>query len=96
MLCSDVRIVVERIVEFDFLADVIQRYRRSVNTMGKVDKLAKIKKTDCDLINDYMTRYSCYEHSQPMETPVVIPEPNEIEADVDNLITWLAEFNKRV
>jgi len=96
MLCSDIRIVVERIVEFDFLADVIQRYRRSVNTMGKVDKLAKIKKTDCDLINDYMTRYSCYEHSQPMETPVVIPEPNEIEADVDKLITWLAEFNKRV
>lgn len=96
MLCSDIRILVERIVEFDFLADVVQRYRRAVNTMGKVDKLAKIKKEDCDLINDFMTRYSYYEHSQPGETPVEIPEPSKIENDIDNLIKWLDEFNKRV
>jgi energy-coupling factor transporter ATP-binding protein EcfA2 len=94
-LCSDIRIIVERIVELDFLADVIQRYRRAVNTMNKIDKLAKITKADCDLINDFMTRYSCYEHSQPTETPVEIPEPSEIEKDVDGLIAWLSEFNKR-
>jgi hypothetical protein len=35
---SDIRILVERIVELDFLADVVQRYRRAVNTMGKVEK----------------------------------------------------------
>ncbi|KAA6302390.1 MAG: hypothetical protein EZS26_001503 [Candidatus Ordinivivax streblomastigis] len=96
MLCSDIRIIVERIVELDFLADVIQRYRLAVNTMGKVDKLAKIKKQDCDLINDYMTRYSYYEHSQPGEAPKEIPEPSVIETDVDKLIAWLAEFNKRI
>lgn len=95
MLCSDIRILIERIVECDFLADVIQRYRRAVNTMGKVDKLAKITKTDCDLVNDFMTRYSYYEHSQPGETPVEIPEPSIIEIDVDRLIAWLTEFNKR-
>lgn len=95
-LCSDIRILVERIVELDFLADVIQRYRRSVNTMGKVQKLAKIKKEDCDMIDDFMTRYSCYEHSQPSETPIEIPEPAEIEKDVDKLLVWLTEFNSRV
>lgn len=94
-LCSDIRILVERIVELDFLADVVQRYRRAVNTMGKVEKLAKIKKEDCDLINDFMTRYSCYEHSQPSETPIEIPQPTEIEEDVDNLLKWLTEFNSR-
>lgn len=94
-LCSDIRILVERIVELDFLADVIQRYRRAVNTMGKVQKLAKIKKEDCDLVNDFMTRYSCYEHSQPTETPIEIPQPAEIEKDVDDLLTWLTEFNSR-
>ena len=94
-LCSDIRILVERIVELDFLADVVQRYRRAVNTMGKVEKLAKIKKEDCDLINDFMTRYSCYEHSQPSETPIEIPQPTEIEKDVDNLLKWLTEFNSR-
>jgi energy-coupling factor transporter ATP-binding protein EcfA2 len=94
-LCSDIRILVERIVELDFLADVIQRYRRAVNTMGKVQKLARIKKEDCDLVDDFMTRYSCYEHSQPTEAPIEIPEPCEIEKDVDDLLTWLTEFNSR-
>ncbi len=94
-LCSDIRILVERIVEVDFLADVVQRYRRAVNTMGKVQKLAKIKKEDCDMVDDFMTRYSCYEHSQPSETPIEIPEPAEIEKDVEKLLEWLAEFNGR-
>ncbi|MHA7111938.1 AAA family ATPase [Sunxiuqinia elliptica] len=94
-LCSDIRILVERIVELDFLADVVQRYRRAVNTMGKVQKLAKIKKEDCDMVDDFMTRYSCYEHSQPAETPIEIPEPVEIEKDVDKLLGWLTEFNQR-
>ena len=53
-LCSDIRILVECIVELDFLADVIQRYRRAVNTMGKVQKLAKIKKEDCDIVDDFI------------------------------------------
>ncbi|MDP4273087.1 MAG: hypothetical protein Q8907_02295 [Bacteroidota bacterium] len=63
--------------------------------MGKVQHLAKIKKEDCDLVDYFMIRYSCYEHSQPTETPIVIPEPSEIEKDVDDLLTWLTEFNNR-
>lgn len=95
MLCSDLRIIIERIVELDFLADVVQRYRRAVNTKGKVEKLAKISKEDCDLINDYMAKYSCYEHSHPEETPVEVPEPSSIETDVNELLIWLSEFNNR-
>jgi ABC-type lipoprotein export system ATPase subunit len=94
-LCSDIRILVERSVELDLLADVVQRYRRAVNTMGKIDKLAKITQKDCDLISLYMTKYSKYEHSQPTEEPVEVPEPTEIEKDVDALINWISEFNKR-
>lgn len=94
-LCSDIRILVERIVELDFLADVVQRYRQAVNTKGKVEKLVKIKKEDCDLINDFMTQYSCYEHSQPTESPIEIPQPEELEKDVDNLLMWLTDFNSR-
>jgi energy-coupling factor transporter ATP-binding protein EcfA2 len=95
MLCSDIRILVERSVEIDLLSDVVQRYRRAVKTMGKIDKLAKITKEDCDLINSYMTKYSKYEHSQPTEEPVEIPEPTEIESDVDALINWISEFKNR-
>lgn len=94
-LCSDLRILVERSVELDLLADVVQRYRRAVNTLGKIQNLTRIKKEDCDLIDDFMTRYSRFEHSQSMEAPVMIPSPDEIEKDIDNLIVWQQEFSKR-
>ncbi len=35
-ICSDFRFLMERIVETVFLADVVQRHRRAVNTMGKI------------------------------------------------------------
>ena len=39
-ICSDFRILTERIVELVFLADVVQRHRRAVNTQGKIHQLA--------------------------------------------------------
>ncbi|AXY61159.1 AAA family ATPase [Acinetobacter sp. WCHAc010052] len=95
-ICSDLRILTERIVEFVFLADVIQRHRRTVNTQGKIHKLAQINSSDCELIEEIMTKYSCYEHSQSLEAPVQMPEPNELDTDVDKLLEWHAEFSKRV
>ncbi|MCM1958202.1 AAA family ATPase [Acinetobacter modestus] len=95
-ICSDLRILTERIVEFVFLADVIQRHRRAVNTQGKIHKLAHINFDDCHLIEEIMTKYSCYEHSQSLEAPTEIPEPNELESDIDKILDWHAEFTKRV
>lgn len=94
-ICSDFRILLERIVETVFLADVVQRHRRAVNTMGKIGNLAKIEKKDCDLIDEMMTKYSCYEHSQSDEAPVDVPEPDQIEADIDQMIEWHKEFTGR-
>jgi hypothetical protein len=42
-----------------------------------------------------MTKYSKYEHSQPSEAPVFLPEPNELDTDFKNLKKWLDEFTKR-
>ena len=94
-MCSDLRILVERIVEKDLLADVVQRYRRAINTMNKVQNLTRIQKGDCDLIDDFMTKYSCFEHSQSIETPIEIPPPDEIEKDINKLLAWQQEFSKR-
>ena len=94
-VCSDLRILVERIVEKDLLADVVQRYRRAINTMNKVQNLTRIQKGDCDLIDDFMTKYSCFEHSQSIETPIEIPPPDEIEKDINKLLAWQQEFSKR-
>jgi energy-coupling factor transporter ATP-binding protein EcfA2 len=94
-ICSDFRILLERIVEFVLLADVVQRHRRAVNTLGKIQNLAKITPTDCALIEQLMTKYSCYEHSQSNEAPVELPGPDELKSDIELLRAWNAEFTKR-
>lgn len=94
-ICSDFRILMERIVELYFLADVVQRHRRAINTMGKIGKLVKINQADCDLIDMYMTKYSVYEHSQSSELPVEMPEPDEIRTDIEAILRWYDEFNGR-
>jgi hypothetical protein len=95
-LCSDIRITLERLIENDLLADVVQRFRRPINTKGKLPKVAKITSADCTLFDDMMTKYSRYEHSQPDEAPVNLPEPDEIASDLQRLKTWQDEFAKRV
>lgn len=94
-ICSDFRILLERIVEFVLLADVVQRHRRAVNTLGKIQNLVKITTTDCALIEQLMSKYSSYEHSQSSEAPVELPEPDELKTDIELLIVWHNEFTKR-
>lgn len=94
-ICSDFRILLERVVEFVMLADVVQRHRREVHTKNKIRHLAKITSADCALIEDLMTKYSCFEHSQSNEAPVQVPEPDELKADIERLIAWHSEFTKR-
>ena len=95
-LCGDIRITIERLIENDLLADVVQRFRRPINTMGKIEKLARIKPADCAFLDAMMTKYSRYEHAQPGEAPVPLPEPDELAEDLKNLKAWLDEFTSRV
>jgi len=94
-LCSDFRILLERMIETDLLADVVQRYRRAINTMGKIEKLALITAEDCNFFDGMMTKYSRYEHSQPGEAPVQLPLPDELRQDFTALKTWREDFVKR-
>lgn len=95
-LCSDIRITIERLIENDLLADVVQRFRRPINTHGKIDKLARIKPADCAFLDAMMTKYSRYEHAQPSEAPVPLPEPDALAEDLKNLKAWLDEFTARI
>ena len=94
-LCSEFRILLERMVEYELMSDVVQRYRRAINTMGKIGNLAKISEADCKYFDNLMTKYSRYEHSQPIEAPVSLPEPDELEADFNELKQWQVKFKKR-
>ena len=94
-ICSDFRILLERMIECELLADVVQRFRRAVNTQGKLDKLARITAEDCKLFDNMMTKYSRYEHSQPNEAPVAPPAPDELKADLEALRDWRVDFVNR-
>lgn len=94
-LCSEFRMLLERMIESELIADVVQRYRRAINTMGKIGNLAKISEEDCTYFDELMTKYSKYEHSQPLEAPVPLPEPDELESDFNGLKQWQSEFKNR-
>lgn len=95
-ICSDFRILLERMIENDLLADVVQRFRRAVTTEGKIIKLSKICESDCKYFDEMMTKYSRYEHSQPEEAPVELPQPDELKEDLESLKNWRTEFVSRV
>lgn len=94
--CTDFRILIERIVEDVLLNSVITRFRRSIETKDKLGDLAKITPADCAFIDDLMTRYSVFEHSQSSELPGTPPDLNVLENDVKKLAEWAGEFKSRV
>jgi ABC-type dipeptide/oligopeptide/nickel transport system ATPase subunit len=95
-ICSDFRILLERIVEFELLADVVTRHRREVHTKGKIHKLAKITSEDCVLIEQLMGDFSCFEHSQSVEVHVEIPDPAALDSALKTVIDWHDEFKLRL
>jgi len=93
-ICSDFRILVERSIENDLLCGVVQRFQRPVHTL-KLKDLAKLKNTDCNLLDSLMTKYSGFEHSQPAEAPVELPKLDELLADMIELKVWREDYTKR-
>ncbi|HDL6747327.1 TPA: AAA family ATPase, partial [Yersinia enterocolitica] len=94
-ICSDFRIVMERCVESILLNDVLQRFRRDIQTKGRIGSLAKIQIADCLFFDDLMTRYSVFEHSQSDEFPAEPVELDDLESDVKSLISWIEGFEGR-
>ena len=93
--CSDFRIIVEKTVEYILLADVVGRFRRAINTQGKLHKVAKVTNDDCNFIDNLMTRYSVFEHAQSEEMPSSALELDVFETDVTALQRWITEFGSR-
>ncbi|AIA69851.1 putative restriction enzyme [Pectobacterium atrosepticum SCRI1043] len=94
-LCSNFRIIVERCVEIILLSEVVVRFRRSVMTGNKLMSLTNISDSDCQYLENLMSRYSVFEHSQPDELPDTLPEVDILENDLNGLIKWIDEFESR-
>ncbi len=74
---------------------VVARFRRSVETKNKIGALAKITSDDCVLIEDLMTRYSVFEHSQSNELPAETPDYDKLKEDIERFASWVGEFTSR-
>jgi wobble nucleotide-excising tRNase len=94
-ICSDIRNLLERVVEKDLINEVVTRFSPEVNTKGKIHALAKVTEEDCTFVDEYMTKYSRYEHSQPDEAPVQLPAPDEIESDLTKIIAFITKIRER-
>lgn len=94
-ICIDIRILLERLVEFVLLSDIIARHRREVQTKGKLTSLAKISSRDCELLEKLMSEYSCFAHNQTDELIVDVPDPDKLIEDIEVLIKWHDEYVKR-
>ena len=94
-ICSTFRTLVENSVEKILVNGVVARFRRSVETKNKIGALAKITSDDCALIEDLMTRYSVFEHSQSNELPAEIPDYDQLKEDIEKFATWVNEFTVR-
>jgi hypothetical protein len=94
-ICSDIRVLIERIVEMDLLNEVVRRFCEEVNTKGKIGALAKITKDDCSFVDEYMTKYSRYEHSQSEEVIIPLPLPDEIESDLNEIKRFIENVHSR-
>lgn len=94
-ICSDFRILLERMIEKQLLSGIIERFNNEIHTKNKIHELSKIKKTDCELFDDLISEYSTYEHSQPEETPRELPLPDKITQDLEKMKAWNKEFKSR-
>jgi energy-coupling factor transporter ATP-binding protein EcfA2 len=94
-LCRDIRILMEQVVESDLIFGVVRRYSAEVQTKNRIEHLAKITPEDCGFIDEMMTEYSRYEHSQPDEAPVELPKPDEIEGHLKRILAFIEAVQKR-
>ena len=94
-ICSDFRKLIERSVEDDLLYKIVVRHRRGISTDGRLPALLGITREDLQRIDELMTKFSCFEHSQSDEVPVQVPEEAELKADIESLKQWRDDLERR-
>lgn len=94
-ISSELRIIIERIIEQELLGGIVLRHQRKLTTNNKLNVLSKIKKEDCDFLESLMAEYSVYEHSQSAEAPTEPPTPEKLEESLKTIVDWHTEFSRR-
>lgn len=93
--CTIVRADIEYLIEKLLLNGLVTRYSKNISSL-KIRYLKVIKSNDVDFIEKMMTKYSYFEHSQPSEKPIELPDLEYLEKDVNDLIDWGEDYKKRL
>ncbi len=94
--CQQFRICVERSVEDILLQGMVRRFDRRIMTNGKVNKLTRITAEDCQIVDAMMTKYSFTEHSQPIDSPPIEINIDDLSVDISRYIDWIGSYCKRM
>ncbi len=78
------------------LADIIERYRPSIETR-KVRYLTDISEADCKAVEDGMTECSRWMvgHDEPPVAGTPFPIPDELKSSIDDLESWVDKIRRR-
>lgn len=93
--CTIVRVDIEYLIEKLLLNGLVTRYSKNISSL-KIRYLKIIESKDVDFIEKMMTKYSYFEHSQPSEKPIELPDLECLEKDVNDLIDWGKNYKKRL
>lgn len=83
----------EQLVEDTLLQSTVRRYRVSVETSRL--KSVSVDDTDASTVYNGMTRCSKFTHEGGTEAPPPLPEPDEFEADVEELAGYAKTVEDR-
>lgn len=94
MLYSSMRITAERCIEKVLLGEIIVRYNKVIHSR-LLPNLNCIEPEDIKLLNDLMTKYSNYEHSNPGESTPKPLSDEDIIKDITELDDWIRKYNRK-
>ncbi|MCH8342434.1 MAG: AAA family ATPase [Planctomycetes bacterium] len=84
----------ERAVEEVLLYGIVERYRNSVQTQ-RSKYLADITDADCRALDAGMTKTSKWLHDQAPAESAPVPDPSELQDDINALDDWVKGIRKR-
>lgn len=93
-VASSFRNIVELGVEHELLCGIVMRYKSEISSL-KIPCLGALKREDVELFHRMMSRYSNFDHSHSTETVPQLPDINEIESDVKEMLEWAKTYKKR-
>lgn len=93
-LAARFRNLIEQGIEHELLHGIVTRFNYSVSSQ-KLPYLFALTEQDISLFDEMMSKYSCYDHSHSIERIAPVPDVNELEKDLNEMLKWVKEYKNR-